>query len=289
MKAVAIFSFEGNPALSQLFFPVGAEIRAKSASNKNGWMFGSYGGQHGWFPVSYVELQTPLVMSGRQQERQQRRSLKSSYQRPLQDAAASDANDIPPVTSISFESTKSVPSITPSNGQNQKDDAFPLMGGVPGSLFGFPTHHMHTIEEEEEKNAFQQLANRPSDEPVDIYRHAPASKKGYNSKSEYSPEITVQVTAKPRSFSSSPPTIGSRAKVAPQATPSPEDFWKAHPGRAPGPTSADQAFELERAFEGIREEDKIEIIVEKKTKFGGISKKLKKIAQKTIDGIKLQQ
>jgi hypothetical protein len=56
VKATALHSFHGNLAQQQISFPAGAEIEADRNHENNGWMAGSYMGQKGWFPVSYVSF-----------------------------------------------------------------------------------------------------------------------------------------------------------------------------------------------------------------------------------------
>ena len=48
---VAMFSFQGDPALSQLSFPLGAHIHV--VSRHSDWWYGSWNGQRGWFPPSH--------------------------------------------------------------------------------------------------------------------------------------------------------------------------------------------------------------------------------------------
>jgi Variant SH3 domain len=59
VKATALHAFHGNPAQKQISFPAGAEIEADRNRENNGWMAGSYRGQKGWFPVSYVSFFPP--------------------------------------------------------------------------------------------------------------------------------------------------------------------------------------------------------------------------------------
>ena len=48
---IAIFPFQGDPALSQLSFPKGATIQV--VSKNSDWWYGSWNEQRGWFPKSY--------------------------------------------------------------------------------------------------------------------------------------------------------------------------------------------------------------------------------------------
>jgi hypothetical protein len=153
-----------------------------------------------------------------------------------------------------------------------------MMGGNPGSLFeGAPTPVYYTTTNEPSPSFMSQ------DEPeaVDIYRHAPPRKRNYAV--DYTPEISVQVTAK------APTTPTSNTRVVKQVVvDSPtgaKDFWRAHPGRT-GPTSAVQACELEQAFQDLRDSETIEIVPEKKKRFPYIPKSIKKAAQKTVNAVK---
>ena len=49
---VASFTFQGDPALSQLSFPPGATIHVLSKHSPD-WWYGSWNGQRGWFPPSH--------------------------------------------------------------------------------------------------------------------------------------------------------------------------------------------------------------------------------------------
>ena len=56
MKYVAKFAFNGNANQGQLSFPVDAVIVTDSQqAPRNGWMYGDFQGETGWFPASHVE------------------------------------------------------------------------------------------------------------------------------------------------------------------------------------------------------------------------------------------
>ncbi len=52
---VAKYAFNGNPAQSQLSFPVGATIIARDGQDGKPWYWGNYMGRDGWFPPTYVQ------------------------------------------------------------------------------------------------------------------------------------------------------------------------------------------------------------------------------------------
>lgn len=56
---VAKHAFGGQPGQSQLSFPKGATLTAKSGQEGNAWWWGSYQGQEGWFPPAYVNRVQP--------------------------------------------------------------------------------------------------------------------------------------------------------------------------------------------------------------------------------------
>ena len=175
-----------------------------------------------------------------------------------------------------------VPFSSPPDDENEP---FPLMGGVPGSLFDAAPNKVALVEEtilEQE----QQLPDEKLEAPVDIYRHASPKKKLWNHRSEYSPEISVQVTSKPRP--TTPTTMTYKTKVAPvhHHPVTPEEFWKAHPGRTGTITPSEQhAYEVDHVFAGMKDDDKIEIVVEKKKKFHIMPKGLKSTWKKAKEGV----
>ena len=273
MRAIAQYSFQGNPQLPQLSFPQGAIIDAKPEKGVNqGWMFGSYMGRKGWFPESYVELQQEALSPPPQQ------------QAPLRPRSS------PVVTRISsLVADNDMPSLQ----DEKEDEGFSMMGGTPGDLFeGAPKPVYYTTQEQQSSPSF---LKDPEEAPVDIYRHGAPKKRwynGFNATSEYSPEISVQITSKAATPTpaSSPDTTPTPVRSVKQVEVSPNstvDFWTAHPGRTGGPAipSPDQTQELRRGFEGLRDSETIQIVDEKKKRFPRIPKSIKKAAQKTVHAV----
>ncbi|CAB9505932.1 expressed unknown protein [Seminavis robusta] len=264
MKVISKYPFQAVPGMQQLSFPAGATIRAKNQSNQGGWMYGSYAGQSGWFPESYVERYGGMPAAPSM-------PLTPVYER--QSVAAPDS------PRGNRERT-----FTQDGQEEMEGDAFNMMGGNPGELFeGAPKPYYHKQQEvQEEPDTTPSFLKDKEEEPVDIYRHGPTRKHIFH-RAEYTP---VQITSAPAPRT---PTTSKSTKVAPVGL-SPTtagDFWKAHPGRADQSASPEQAAELEKAFEGLRDSETIAIVPEeKKSKFPYIPKSLKKAAKKSKEGMK---
>ena len=332
MKAIARYPFQGNPAHAQISFPVGAQLTVKSQSNKDGWVWGTFGNQKGWLPATYVELLPETRSSNvnayspppkQQQPLQYPQSVKTEApssprlrsrvldvpqgmsasigfsDQTVTSKHISHDNALPPLTSVSFDSQfqDAVVSVMgdnesvnvfreqfaretlPIDSQADGNDDFPLMGGVPGSLFDAPKPALV----EEETHFEQEQLPEEELKPVDIYRHAAPTKKRWNHKAEYSHEISVQITKKAQPVTPSYNT--SNTKVAP-AQVTPEDFWKAHPGRGGMITPSErQAYEVDHAFQGLDDSAKIEIVAEKKKQKFHMPTGLKKTWKKAKEGI----
>jgi Variant SH3 domain len=293
MKVIAKYPFQGVPGMQQLSFPAGAMIRAKTASSQGGWMYGSYGNQNGWFPESYVEQHggTPVVPRAPLTPVREwsiplqvptPRSPHLSY-----DNARADENDLPSLQSTVVD--RNARASTPDSSHNDdRVENYEMMGGNPGELWGVPVNPPRA---EERATAASPSFLQDEEKPVDIYRHAPPKKSMFKHRSDYTPEIFVQITSKPTQTNT--PTYTSRSKVAPstmeQSPQTAADFWKAHPGRADKAPTAHQAAilesqsdEVERVFQGLGNSEFIQIVQEdKKKKFPFIPKTLKKAAKKT--------
>jgi len=81
---VAKHPFQGNPAQSQLTFPKGAAIAARTGQEGKAWWWGSYQGREGWFPPAYVSPVSPAAAppaaAPSTQQRMQQATFTSSAQ-----------------------------------------------------------------------------------------------------------------------------------------------------------------------------------------------------------------
>jgi len=316
MKATTRYPFAACVA-SQLSFPAGAEIDVKSESSKEGWIWGSFGGQKGWLPASYIELKasppsppyrtanTPPAandwMMTPWEQQQQRPVVSPATYSPR---SRSRVLDVPEGlrASVGFQnqSGTSPPFMLQQEEEYNPDanndfrgncptdqNGFSLMGGNPGSLFGSCNVPLHRVPEQHAEEDAQQ---REEEVPVDVYRHgSPRRKTGQqlHCKSDYNEYISVEITPKAKSQSHQMPSSAYGVeKLVPHQQINPTDFWNAHPGRVPGNTSAEQAYKLEAAFEGIDKTQMIDIVVEqKKNKALHVPRALKRTWAKAKEGI----
>jgi hypothetical protein len=253
MKAIARYPFQGDPRLSQLIFPAGAPLRVdtKKSAGQGGWMFGSYLGRSGWFPESYVELQIPPPR------------LPSSPKVIItRSNSRAEENDLP-----SFDEGDDI--------NNQTEENFQMMGGTPGDLF-------ENAPKPTTPPTFFLPHDEPEEDPVDIYRHAPARKRTHAM--DYTPEISIQITSSAQPVR---PTVRYTQVSPTTTTTNSAEFWKLHPGRALPGHSPEQALALERGFEGLKETEKIDIVVteKKKKRFPRFAKTIKRAAQKTVQAV----
>jgi len=268
-------------------------------------MFGSYAGQEGWFPESYA-MQAPSQRqpSKRTLYHQQQPQQPSYRQQPVtptrvetpprQRTSRVDYTNSP---TLGYTNTMADTNELPSLGRgttavatptSSEDEGFPtMMGGVPGDLFeGAPKPVRYTTQP---RSASPSFMKEPEEAPIDIYRHArPRKRNFYAARAEYSPEISVQITAK-AAAPESPAVTPRITQVPPSPTSTTSEFWRMHPGRVPGPKTADRACELDRAFEDSRDSEtvRIDVTIEKKHKrFPYIPKSLKNAAKKTVSAVK---
>lgn len=262
-------------------------------------MLGSYAGQEGWFPASYV-IQDPSRNQSYKQQQQQQPSYRQQQVRPSTPTQPESPRR-PRSSPVIDYTNRPIPAIVHATPINEDDDVFPaMMGGVPGDLFEGapkPVQYVTTNTPSSSPSFLQDQQQEAEEAPVDIYRHAPARKQRnfYNNHTnEYSPEISVQVTAKapesPTSYPNSP-----QVPISPTSTAA-SDFWNLHPGRAPMAKTADQACELDRAFQELDVHETIRIVEEepKKKRFPQlhipksvhIPKSIKNAAKKTVHAVK---
>lgn len=262
-------------------------------------MFGSYAGQEGWFPESYVMQAPSQRQPSKRSLYQQQQPKQLSYRQqpvtptrdetpPRQRTTRVDYTNSPTLgyTNAMSDTNELSTTAFATPTSSKDDEGFPtMMGGVPGDLFeGAPKPVQYTTQPRSASPSF--LKEEPEEAPVDIYRHAPARKRNFYA-TEYSPEISVQITAK--AAPESPVYTPRITQVSPSPTSTTSEFWRMHPGRVPGPKTADQACELDRAFEDLKESETIRIDVgtEKKHKrFPYIPKSLKNVAKKTVNAVK---
>jgi hypothetical protein len=285
MRAIAKYSFTGDPTLSQLSFPIGAKINAKSKSENHGWMWGHFDDHHGWFPVAYVEFVKEELHTFRMDSRSKSRSIGTSANQdiftipPVESPLRSTMNATPPpLSSISFEAPVTPSRVINSQDVDEDDGDSMLMGGEPGGLFDLPVSPIYPT-----SISSRDAASPPILYPTDVYSQAPIAKPGsYVTSTDAAIYVTDKVVSEPP-----PPTRAETSPPAAQKQPA-EDFWNTHPPRAPGPSKVEQSVAIDRAFDALKDDENIKIINEPKKRRFGFPKKLKKIAASTFGGSKHQ-
>ena len=285
MRVIAKYSFTGDPTQSQLRFPIGAEINAKSKTENHGWMWGHCHDHHGWFPVAYVDFVREELPKFRLDNRSKSRSIGTPANQdiftipPVESPSPLTMNDTPPpLSSISFETPVTPNGVINSQDVDEDGGDSRLMGGEPGGLFDLPVSPIYPT-----SISSKDAASPPILYPTDVYSRVTTAKPGSSALDVTSTDAAIYVTDKIVPETPSP----TRPKKTPPAVPkqsAEEEFWNTHPPRAPGPSKVEQSVAVDRAFDKLKDDENIKIINEPKKRRFGLPKKLKKIAASTYFG-----
>jgi hypothetical protein len=249
MRAIAKYSFTGDPFQRQLTFPISAKIFAKANSEDHGWMWGIYDGNQGWFPVSYVELQERPVLQKEHHHYGKQANLETSY--PVK----SNSPDSP------SPGAQTMPTSLFNAGSDNGNDQ--LMGGEPGDFFGVPAAL---------PSPAGAVAPARVSYPTVIHDRGVSAKYMQSDSRDAAIYITDKISDTPTERKTPPPHQAPIAQKHPK-----EKFWTIHPPRVHGPPRAEQAIAVEQAFESLKDADEIKIVNEPRKRHLRIPKKLKRI------------
>lgn len=138
---ITIQSFYGDPALRQLAFPQGAELRvSRNRQPQNGWLWGAYNGQEGWCPIWAVNFQPPPLAIPQVQQPQthavegggNRARLSPLIESPVGSERAAERKRLPEVFQESQLASAGVATQSQSPHDDDESTGFDISKGIMG-------------------------------------------------------------------------------------------------------------------------------------------------------------